>query len=222
MRFLASRPATQPPSLLPLNWARGKSAAPSNARPTALHAKLGAKPPDTLSPTEARKQPSPADAVMALLKARSKSAAPEVVGNVANRTVPGPGGQIPVRIYTPAGNGPFPLIFYIHGGGWVIANLDTYDASARGLTNAAQAVVVSTHYRQAPEDKFPAAHEDVWASYQWAVANAPSINADPARVAVAGESAGGNLAANVAIRARDEKRRCRATSCSSIPSPRTT
>jgi len=142
---------------------------------------------------------------MALLKARSKSAAPEVVGNVANRTVPGPGGQIPVRIYTSAGNGPFPLIFYIHGGGWVIANLDTYDASARGLTNAAQAVVVSTHYRQAPEDKFPAAHEDVWASYQWAVANAPSINADPARVAVAGESAGGNLAANVAIRARDEK-----------------
>lgn len=96
------------------------------------------------------------------------------------------------------------MIFYIHGGGWVIANLDTYDASAHGLTNAAQAVVVSTHYRQAPEHKFPAAHEDVWASYQWAVANAASINADPARVAVAGESAGGNLAANVAIRARDE------------------
>ena len=169
------------------------------------HAKLGAKPFEKLSPAEARKGPSPADAVMALLKAQGKSTAPEAVGAVVDRNIPGPGGHIPVRIYTPAGNGPFPLILYIHGGGWVIADLDTYDASARALTNAAQAVVVSTHYRQAPEHKFPAAHEDTWAAYQWATTNAKTLNADPERVAVAGESAGGNMAANMAIRARDER-----------------
>ena len=168
------------------------------------HAKLGPKPIETLSPNEARKQPSPADAVTALLKSQGKSTAPEPVGNVANRSISGAGAQIPVRIYTPKGTGPFPLLLYIHGGGWVIADLDTYDASARALTNAANVVVVSTHYRQAPEHKFPAAHEDVYAAYRWATANAKSINADPARVAVAGESAGGNMAAYVSIRARDE------------------
>lgn len=90
-------------------------------------------------------------------------------------------------------------------GGWVIADLDTYDASARALTNAAQAVVVSTHYRQAPEHKLPAAHDDVYAVYQWTVQNATSLNGDPARIAVAGESAGGSLAVHVAMKARDDK-----------------
>lgn len=91
-----------------------------------------------------------------------------------------------VRVYTPAGSGPFPLVLYIHGGGWVIANLETYDSSARALAGAVQAVVVSTHYRQGPEHKFPTAHEDVYASYRWAVKNAKTLKADPQRVAVVG------------------------------------
>lgn len=166
---------------------------------------LGPKPITELSPAVARQQPTPADAVKALLDKQGKSTAPEPVGKVDNRTIPGPDGEIPVRIYTPAGEGPFPVITYYHGGGWVIANLDTYDASARALTNEAKSIVVSTHYRQAPEHKFPAAVDDAYAAYQWTLANAARINGDPARVSVAGESAGGNLAAVVARKARDAK-----------------
>lgn len=156
-----------------------------------------------LSAREARKQPSPADAVQALLTKAGKSTAPERVGTVVNRTFLGAGGSIPVRIYTPSGQGPFPVVLYIHGGGWVIADLDTYDASPRALTNLAHAVVVSTHYRQAPEHKFPAAHQDAFAAYKWTLANAKALKGDPTRVAVAGESAGGNLAAAISIMARD-------------------
>ena len=169
------------------------------------HAALGPKPLETLSPPEARKQPTPADAVMALLKKQGKPTAPEPVGKVENRSARAAAGDVPVRIYWPSGNGPFPVVFYVHGGGWVIANLDTYDTSARALTNAAQAIVVSTHYRQAPEHKFPAAHDDVYAVYRWTAENVKSLNGDPSRIAVAGESAGGNLAIHVAMRARDAR-----------------
>lgn len=168
-------------------------------------AKLGPKPLQSITPAEARTQPTPADAVMAVLKSQGKSTAPEAVGNVENRTFPGPAGPVPIRIYTPKGTGPFPVILYIHGGGWVIANLDTYDGSARALTNAAQAVLVSTHYRQAPEHTFPAAHDDTWAAYEWVLKNAASFNGNPLKVAIAGESAGGNMAAAIAMMARDRK-----------------
>ena len=164
---------------------------------------LHPKPIAQLSAPEARKQPSPADAVKALLKTQGKSAAPEPVGNVVNRTISGAGGPIPIRIYTPKGSGPFPVVVYYHGGGWVIANLDTYDATPRALVNLAKAVVVSSHYRQGPEHKFPAAHQDAFAAYRWVLANAKTLNGDPSKVAVAGESAGGNLAAAVAMMARD-------------------
>jgi len=117
--------------------------------------------------------------------------------------IAGPGGQLLLRIYTPAGSGPFPVIVYFHGGRFVIANLDTYDASARGLTNGAGAIVVSVAYRQAPEHRFPAAVDDAFAAYRYVVANAASFGGDPKRVAIAGESAGGNLAAVVAILARN-------------------
>lgn len=168
-------------------------------------AALGAKPVEQLTVQQARAQPSPADAVRALLQKMGRSTAPEPVGSVQDRTVPGPAGPIPVRVYTPRGTGPFPVIVYYHGGGWVIATTDTYDASARALTNAARAVLVSVEYRKGPEHRFPAAHDDAFAAYQWVLANAASIGGDPRRVATAGESAGGGLAVEVAMMARDRR-----------------
>jgi acetyl esterase/lipase len=120
-----------------------------------------------------------------------------------DRSIRGAVGSIPARIYTPEGAGPFPVIVYYHGGGWVIANKDVYDGGARGLAKQANAVVVSVDYRLAPEAKFPAQHEDALAAYRWALANAPSIKGDAKRVALAGESAGGNLAVATAVAARD-------------------
>ncbi len=169
------------------------------------HASLRPQPLETLTPEAARKQPSPADGVKALLKKQGKKDGPEKVADVDNRSIDGPAGKIKVRIYTPAGTGPFPIVVYYHGGGWVIADLDTYDATPRALANAAQAIVVSSHYRQAPEHKFPAAHEDAFAAYKWTLAHAREIKGDSNRVAVAGESAGGNMAAAVAMMARARK-----------------
>ncbi len=165
-------------------------------------AALGGKPIETLSPEEARKQPSPADAVKRLMKQRDIKG-PEPVEDVDNESVKlGAGDKVDVRIYTPKGDGPWPVILYIHGGGWVIADLDTYDATPRALCNAVQAVVVSTHYRQAPEHPFPAAHEDVFAIYQWVLKNEEKRNYDAKRLAVVGESAGGNMAAAISLMAR--------------------
>ena len=165
---------------------------------------MGGKPAETLTPVEARKQPTPADAVKALLQKQGKSTAPEAVEKVEDRSIPGPGGQIPIRIYMPKGTGPFPVVLYIHGGGWVFADLNTYDSSPRALANAAGAVVVSTHYRQGPENKFPAAHNDVYAAYQWVRSNATYLKGDPGRISVVGESAGGNMALGVALMARQK------------------
>jgi acetyl esterase len=170
---------------------------------------LGAKPLHTLSVEEARKGPTPADAVKQVLQKQGKSTDPMPMGKVTDVNIQGKGGTIPARIYWPQGITkemlPLPVVLYIHGGGWVIADLDTYDASARALASEAKAIVVSTHYRQAPEHKFPAAHEDTWIAYQSIVQNAERIGGDPKRIAVAGESAGANMAAAIALRARDEK-----------------
>ncbi len=167
---------------------------------------LGGRPIETLSASEARKQPTPTDAVKALLTKNGKSTAPDPAVSSTDRTIPGPGGALPVRIYTPkSGTGPFPVVVYYHGGGWVIANKDVYDGGARALSKMANAVVVSVDYRQGPEHKFPAAHDDAYATYEWTLRNAASINGDPKRVAVAGESAGGGLAVATAIMARDKK-----------------
>lgn len=164
----------------------------------------GAPPLETLTPREARKQPTPTNAVMDVMKENNIPMPPPMVDTMGNN-IPVQGGSIHARIYTPKnGTGPFPVIVYYHGGGWVIADLDTYDASARGLSEQVGAVVVSVHYRQGPEHKFPTAHNDAFAAYQWVLTNAASIKADPKRIAVAGESAGGNLAANVSIMARDK------------------
>jgi acetyl esterase len=121
-------------------------------------------------------------------------------------TYPTAGGTQPVRIYKPAsaGNQPLPVVVYYHGGGWVIADLNTYDATPRAIAKDANAVVVSVEYRHEPKNKFPAQHEDAVAAYKWALENAGRFGGDPKRVAVMGESAGGNLAINVAIAARDQ------------------
>jgi acetyl esterase len=127
----------------------------------------------------------------------------EAVARVENRTIPGPAGEIPVRIYTPAGSEPFPLLVYFHGGGWVVCDLDTHDGACRSLANGAGCVVVSVDYRLAPEHKFPAAPEDCYAATKWVAEHAAEIGGDPARLAVGGDSAGGNLAAVVSQMARD-------------------
>jgi len=152
-------------------------------------------PLHTLTPAQAREM---------MRGMAALSGEPEVVANVENLTIPGPGGQIPVRIYTPRGDSPFPILVFFHGGGWVICDLDTHDNLCRSLTNRACCVVVSVDYRLAPEHKFPAAVEDAYAATRWVANNAHRINGDPARIAVGGDSAGGNLAAVVAIMARDQ------------------
>ena len=166
---------------------------------------LGGKPIDTLTATEARIQPTPADAVVALLKKQGKSVPPPAA-SIKDGSYPTANTTQPLKIYTPTGaTGSLPVIVYYHGGGWVLADLKTYESSALALARKTKAIVVSVEYRHAPEYKFPAAHEDAFAAYQWVLQHAASFNGDPRRVAVAGESAGGNLAANVSIMARDKK-----------------
>ena len=168
---------------------------------------LGGKPIETLDPAEARRQPTPTDAVTAILKKQGKDTSPTaLVPGVTSveQTIPGPAGQLPIRIYTPAGAGPFPIVVYFHGGGWVLADKNVYDGGARGIAKEANAVVVSVDYRLAPEAKFPAQHDDALATYKWAAANAAVLNGDPKRLALAGESAGGNLALATAISVRDQ------------------
>lgn len=128
----------------------------------------------------------------------------ESVARVENRDIPGPSGPIPLRLYWPQGIGPFPLLVSFHGGGFVLGNLDTHDALCRTLTNQTRCLTVSVDYRLAPEHPFPAAVEDCYAATEWAAAHAAEIGGDSERMAVGGNSAGGNLAAVVARRARDQ------------------
>jgi acetyl esterase len=168
-------------------------------------AALGGKPVETLSPEEARKQPTPADAVKKVLTDSGKSTAPESGVTVKDMSIAGPLGNFPIHIYTPEGKGPFPVMVYFHGGGFVIADTKTYDASPRALAKMANAIMVAVDYHEAPEHKFPAAPNDAYAAYTWTLEHAKEINGDPARVAVGGESAGGNLATVVSMMARDKK-----------------
>ena len=134
----------------------------------------------------------------------ARGIAPAPVGAAEDRSIPGPGGDLPVRIYRPDLDAPtLPALVYFHGGGHVIGNLDTHDAVARNLCNGAGCIVVSVDYRLAPEHKFPAAAEDAFAAVVWCAAHGAEIGIDPRRIAVGGDSAGGNLAAVAALMARD-------------------
>jgi len=125
------------------------------------------------------------------------------VGTVTDRTIPGPGVEVPVRVYRPEGDGPHPVVVYFHGGGFVLGTLDSRDPICRTLADEAGAVVVSVAYHLAPEHPFPAAVEDAYAATEYVAGNPEEFDADPDRLAVAGDSAGGNLAAAVALAARD-------------------
>lgn len=168
-------------------------------------ASLGGKPIESLTPVEARKQPTPADAVKKVLTGMGKSSAPEADVTVKDMMIAGPLGNFPIHIFTPEGKGPFPVMVYFHGGGFVFADTKTYEASPRALAKMAKAITVSVDYHQAPENKFPAAPNDAYAAYTWTLEHAKEINGDPMRVAVGGESAGGNLATVVSIMARDKQ-----------------
>jgi len=124
---------------------------------------------------------------------------------VEDDSIEDPAGPIRIRIYRPEGEtaGPLPAVVYFHGGGWVVGSIESHDPVCRAIAARTPCVVVSVDYRLAPESPFPAAVEDAWAATVWVAENAPSLGADPGRLAVAGDSAGGNLAAVVALRARD-------------------
>lgn len=164
---------------------------------------FGTPPLTTLTPKEARTKPSPANAAMGVIKDNNIPMPPPQC-DTSGKDIPVSGGTIHLRIYTPkASMDSFPVIVYYHGGGWVIADLNTYDASAKAMSEQIGAIVVSVAYRQGPEFKFPTAHNDSYAAYQWVLKNAASIKGISSKIALVGESAGGNLAAAVSMMARD-------------------
>ncbi|MGH7412899.1 MAG: alpha/beta hydrolase, partial [Candidatus Rokuibacteriota bacterium] len=148
-------------------------------------AALNLKPIPQSTPDEARES----------MRTRTAALGPvEDVPAVADHRVPVTGGEITVRVYSPAGHGPHPVLVFYHGGGWVIGDLYTHDGICRAIVKAAGCAVAAVDYRLAPEFKYPAPVEDSYAGLQWVVASAARLGLDPARVAVGGDSAGGNLA----------------------------
>lgn len=146
---------------------------------------------------------SPAQAREVSMNGAKQLEPPQPVAKIENRRVRGHGGWIPIRIYTPEGTAPLPVFVYYHGGGWVIGDVDTHEGLCTAIANAAGCIVVSVDYRLAPEHKFPAAVDDAYAAARWVADNAASFGGDADRLAVGGDSAGGNLAAVVALMARD-------------------
>ncbi len=137
-----------------------------------------------------------------LASIRAGGGTPEPVHEVTSLTIPGPGGDLPLRLYRPVSQRPLPALLYFFGGGWVLGSIDTADGVSRALANASGALVIVPGYRLAPEHPFPAAIDDCYAALRWVAGHADRIGADPARLAVGGDSAGGNLAAAVTLLAR--------------------
>ena len=156
---------------------------------------LGGKPPREMTPPEWRAQ---------MLERRQQFAvAAQPIARVEDRTVPGPDGDIPIRVYRPDAEGPLPILVWYHGGGWVIGSIETHDNTCRALANLTPCIVVSVEYRLAPEARFPAGPEDCYAATRWVAEHGAELGGDPSRLAVGGDSAGGNLAAAIALMARD-------------------
>ena len=163
-----------------------------------LYALAGRPPLETLSAVDARDAMQRGRAIL--------QPDPPDMAEVRQLTCPGPGGALPLRLYRPKGTAKtavLPALVYFHGGGWVIGDLDTHDTLCRELANGSGAAVVSVDYRLAPEHPFPAPVDDAFAATKWIAANAPSLGVDANRIAVGGDSAGGNLAIVVALMARD-------------------
>jgi acetyl esterase len=158
-------------------------------------AALGGADPRTITPTEMRAQ----------MAARRQhfAVAPQPVARVEDRTVPGPDGDVPIRVYTPDAAGPLPVLVFYHGGGWVIGSIETHDNICRALANLTPCMVVSVEYRLAPEARFPAGLEDCYAATRWVAEHGAELGCDPTRLAIGGDSAGGNLTAAVALLARE-------------------
>ena len=157
-------------------------------------AAMGVRPVQELSVEQARAQ---------TIRIAQAAGPGEPVTRAEDLTIPGPLGAIPIRLYTPQDKSDLPVLVFFQGGGWVVGNLETVDQFCRMIANAAGCIVVSVNYRHAPEHKFPAAMEDAYAGTRWASQDARTFGGDPARLAVGGTSAGGNLAAVVALAARD-------------------
>jgi acetyl esterase len=160
-------------------------------------AEMNTEPGPELSLADQRRQSE--------LTALEEAGTPENVAAIMDHAIPGPGGDIPLRIYTPEGAGPFPVLIYFHPGGWVFGSIAASDPVCRAIARHTPCMVVSVGYRLAPEHPFPAAPEDCYAALKWVAEHAGEINADPTRIAVGGESAGGNLAAAVSLMARDRR-----------------
>lgn len=159
-------------------------------------AALGNPPLETLTPEQGR--------VAAEEGIRIVGGTPEPVARIEDRSIPGPLGDIPIRIYTPDAPAPRPALVYLHGGGWVVCNLDTHRVVCSAIARRAGAVVVAVDYRLGPEHKFPAAVLDSYAALEWTAANAAALGIDSGRISVGGDSAGGNLSAVVSLKSRNE------------------
>jgi acetyl esterase len=159
-------------------------------------AEAGAKPFEAMSVAEARQS---------AYAFKDLGGPPEDVAAVDHVYIPGPTADLPARIYHPAGagDGPLPAMLYFHGSGWVVLNIDICDPFSRAYANRAGCVVVAVNYQKAPEHKFPIPFDDCFAATEWVFANADALGVDPSRIGVSGDSAGGNLAAAVALKARD-------------------
>jgi acetyl esterase len=158
-------------------------------------AEMGMKPLSGMSPEEARQM---------IVSSMREAGPPRPVASVADRMIPGPAGDLMIRVYSPHGRGPFPLLIFFHGGGFVLGDINTHDPICRELCDGAGCVVMSVEYRLAPENKFPAATDDALAATRWAAEHASYMDAYSERMAVAGDSAGGTLSAVTALRIRDQ------------------
>lgn len=202
--------ATDPTASAPAEAPPAQEMAKPNAQMQAVLdalAELKAKPFNELSVPDARSQASPADAARTVQRDKMIPPGPEGIIETRDIGIPGPMGTLPARVYMPEttpGETP-PVILYFHGGGWVVADINVYDATPRALAVGTGAIVISVDYRHAPEFKFPSAHDDAWTAYEWVVENVHTLGGDASRIAVAGESAGANLAANVALMAKEHK-----------------